>query len=51
MNEEQLQFLMQIIREQMEDYLDKKLVKEICAGIEEGINDNMATFEEMAFSR
>lgn len=51
MNEAQLALLMQIIREQMEDYLDKKLAKEICAGIEEGINDNMAAFEDLAYSR
>lgn len=48
MNERQVQLIMQIVREQLDDYLAKELADVIAAGIEEGINDNMATLEMLA---
>ena len=48
MNERQIQLIMQIVREQMDDYLTEDLVDEIAAGIEEGICDNMTTLEALA---
>lgn len=47
MNEQQLALIMQIVREQLEDYLVEDLAGQIAMGIEEGINDNMAALEAL----
>lgn len=36
-----MDIILQIVREQLEDFLATELLNEICAGITEGINDNM----------
>ena len=40
MTEKQIELIMQIVREQLDDYLDEELAGRFAAGIEEGINDN-----------
>ena len=47
MNEKQLKLIMEIIEEQLTDYLDEVLAAEIYSGIAEGINDNMPLLEDM----
>ena len=47
MNDRQLELIMQIIEEQLGDYLTKDLAEEIIAGIAEGINDNMPLIEDL----
>lgn len=48
MNDKQIELIMQIIEEQLTDYLDDILAAEIMSGIAEGINDNMFMLEGMA---
>ena len=48
MNEKQLDLIMEIIQEQLTDYLDDVLAAEIYNGIAEGINDNMELLEDLA---
>ena len=48
MNDRQLELIMQIIREQMNDYLDDDMTETIANAIEEGINDNMYTLVQLA---
>lgn len=47
MNEKQIGLIMQIIEEQLTDYLADELVRDIMAGIAEGINDNMPMIEKL----
>lgn len=47
MNDRQLELIMQIIEEQLGDYLTQDLAEEIIAGIAEGINDNMPLIEDL----
>lgn len=48
MNDRQLDLIMQIVLEQLDDYLSEALAMEISNGIEEGIRDNMIRLEELA---
>lgn len=45
MNERQLQLIMQIVREQLSDYLAEALVDDLDKSIEEAISDNLETFD------
>ena len=47
MNERQAALIMEIIQEQLSDYLDDELAAVIYAGIAEGINDNMPLLENL----
>ena len=47
MNERQLMLVLEIIQEQLEDYLDDDLATAIMLGIAEGLNDNMPLLEDM----
>ena len=52
MNERQLELVMEIIREQLDDYLDDELATAIFRCIAEGMNDNMPLIEDLgAISR
>ena len=48
MNERQIQLIMQIVREQLDDYLAEELAEDIATVIEEGIYDNTMTLEALA---
>ena len=50
MNEKQIALILEIVQEQMEDYLDDDLVAAIYSGIVEGINDNMPLLEDLGAS-
>lgn len=47
MNDKQWELIMQIIDEQLSDYLAAGLIEEVLAGIREGIVDNMETLEQL----
>ena len=47
MNDKQLALIMKIIEEQLTEYLADELVRDIMAGIAEGINDNLPLIEEL----
>jgi len=47
MNDKQIGLIMQIIEEQLTEYLADELVRDIMAGIAEGINDNMPLLEDL----
>lgn len=47
MNEKQFDLIMEIIREQLDDYLAEELTADICARIAEGINDNLPLLEDL----
>ena len=47
MNDRQVALIMEIIQEQLADYLDDELAAVIMAGIAEGINDNMPLLEDL----
>lgn len=47
MNGRQMDLIMEIIREQLEEYLDDELAAAIMTGIAESINDNMPLFEDL----
>lgn len=51
MNERQAALIMEIIQEQLSDYLDDELAAVIYAGIAEGINDNMPLLEDLGVER
>lgn len=48
MTDRQLQLIMQIVREQLSDYLAEPLVNDIAEGISLGISDNMETLNLLA---
>lgn len=48
MNDRQMDLIRQIVSEQLNDYLAEELADDIMAGIDEGLNDNMALFEMLA---
>ena len=45
MNEKQVDLILEIVEEQLSDYLDDELAAVVFAGIAEGINDNMPILE------
>ena len=47
MNEQQKQLILQIIKEQLDDYLADDLAMRIFYGIAEGLEDNMPLLEDM----
>ncbi len=47
MSERQVELIMQIVDEQLSDYLAEGLVEEVLAGIREGIFDNMETLDQL----
>ena len=47
MNEQQVDLIMIIVREQLGDYLAEELADDIARGIREGINDNKALLEKL----
>ena len=47
MNDKQIALIMEIVQEQLSDYLDDELAAVIMAGIAEGINDNLPLLEDM----
>lgn len=47
MNDKQLALIMEIVQEQLSDYLDDELAAAIYCGIAEGINDNMPLLEDL----
>lgn len=47
MNERQTELILEIIQEQLLDYMDEVLAAEIFRGIAEGINDNMPLLEDL----
>lgn len=47
MNEKQTNLIMEIIKEQLSEYLADALVNDIMAGIAEGIYDNMPLLEDL----
>lgn len=47
MNEKQVDMILEIVEEQLSDYLDDELAAVVFAGIAEGINDNMPLLEDM----
>ena len=47
MNEKQMALIMEIIQEQLSDYLADELAADIFCAIAEGINDNMPVLEEL----
>lgn len=47
MNEKQITLIMEIIQEQLSDYLVDELAAVILSAIEEGINDNMPLLEDL----
>ena len=47
MNDRQIDLIMEIIQEQLEDYLDDVLAARILSGIAESINDNMPLLEDL----
>lgn len=47
MNERQTALIMEIVLEQLTDYLDDELAAVIYSGIAEGINDNMPLIEDL----
>lgn len=47
MNERQTELIMEIIKEQLDDYLTEELAAVVFAGIAEGINDNMPLIENL----
>lgn len=50
MNQKQLELILEIVQEQMEDYLDDELTAAIYGGIVEAINDNLPLLEDMGAS-
>ena len=48
MNDRQTALILEIIREQLDDYLVEDLAEVVFAGIAEGINDNLPLLEDMA---
>lgn len=50
MNEKQFGLIMEIIQEQLSDYLADELTADILAWIAEGINDNLPLFEDLGVS-
>lgn len=48
MNDQQRALIMQIVREQLDDYLAPELVNDIAAGIEEGIYSNEDILQKLA---
>ena len=51
MNDRQLALILEIVQEQLNDYLDDELTAAIFAGIAEGINDNMPLIEDLGAVR
>ena len=47
MNDRQMGLILEIVREQLDDYLDDELATAIFRGIAEGINDNMPLIEDL----
>ncbi len=47
MSDKQKDLVMQIIREQLDEYLAAPLVDDICSGIDAGIFDNMELLEQL----
>ena len=50
MNDKQIDLIMQIVQEQLEDYLNDELAAVILGGIAEGINDNMPIIDRLGVS-
>ena len=48
MNERQINLIMEIVREQFDDYLAPELAADIESGISEGINDNIELIDQLA---
>lgn len=48
MNERQINLIMEIVREQLDDYLAPELAADIESGISEGINDNIELIDQLA---
>ena len=48
MNERQRAFIMQIVRDQLSDYLADELVNDIAAGIDEGLYSNEDILQKLA---
>lgn len=48
MNDKQMELIMQIVREQLSDYLAAPLVEDLCTGISDGILDNLEILEKLA---
>ena len=47
MNDRQLALILEIVQEQLSDYLDDELAAAIYGGIVEGINDCMPVLEDL----
>ena len=50
MNERQIALIMEIVKEQLDDYLAEELAADIWSGIAEGINDNLPLLEDLGAS-
>lgn len=48
MSDRQLDLIMQIVKEQLEDYLAQALVEDLCNGIREGIYSNLELLDQLA---
>ena len=48
MNDRQIELIMQIIREQLDDYFAQELAEDLARGIKEGIWDNLETLNALA---
>ena len=51
MNDKQLELILEIVQEQLSEYLDDELAGAIYYGIAEGINDNLPLLEDLGVIR
>lgn len=51
MNDKQLELILEIVQEQLSEYLDDELAGAIYYGIAEGLNDNLPLLEDLGAIR